>query len=333
MRHNLRFESQNPTRNIRRIVLSVSLACLLCLMAACGSKPVATVATESEADEILDVLRDNGFDVEKKEVGEEDVKRWRVEVDEGLFGGGDASLAIQVLRDNGLPRPTDKGLEGAYEEKGMFPSESAQQAQRLKELKTEIERQLRVLPGVTRVSANIVLPESNTLSLQPYPATASVLIVHKDAKPNFTAEQVQNLVARGVPNLKPENVSVSMAQQPPRPIPRRDMDVRRRNNIIFAIGTGVLMVLGVLLVVLILQTRRQRAQLTELREGLEVEAEEGDEAETAPVEGDGQRRLAGEAAQTDSSARQLSSAFAEQLSAGSSKALQSGETKPKAVNE
>ena len=333
MRHDLRFESQNPRRNIRRIISIVSLAFLLGLMTACGSKAVATVATESEADEILDVLRDNGFDVEKKEVGEEDAKRWRVEVDEGVFGSGDASLAIQVLRDNGLPRPADKGLEGAYEEKGMFPSESAQQAQRLKELKTEIERQLRVLPGVTRVSANIVLPESNTLSLQPYPATASVLIVHKDAKPTFTAEQVQNLVARGVPNLKPENVSVSMAQQPPRPIPRREMDARRRNNIIFAIGTGLLMILGALLVVLILQTRRQRAQLTELREGMEAEEEVGDEAETSEAEQVGQRRLAGDGAQTESSARQISSAFAEQLNAGSSKALEAGETKSKAVNE
>jgi flagellar biosynthesis/type III secretory pathway M-ring protein FliF/YscJ len=161
-----------------------------------------------------------------------------------------------------------------------------------------------------------------------------VLIVHKDAKPTFTAEQVQNLVARGVPNLKPENVSVSLAQQPPRPIPRREMDVRRRNNIIFAIGTGLLMILGALLVVLILQTRRQRAQLTELRESIEAEDELGDEAETAEAaEQLGQRRLAGDGAQTETSARQLSSAFAEQLNAGSSKTLEAGETKSKAVNE
>ncbi|MEJ7709025.1 MAG: hypothetical protein WKF84_04020 [Pyrinomonadaceae bacterium] len=31
--------------------------------------------------------------------------------------------SLQVLHEHGLPRPEDKGLEKAYEEGGMFPSE------------------------------------------------------------------------------------------------------------------------------------------------------------------------------------------------------------------
>lgn len=241
----------------RRAGLLVLLALALST-SACGDKSVAQVTHESDAIEIVDVLKEHGFDVSKEEVGEGAGRRWSIVVNEGLFGGSDAALAMQVLRDNGLPRPEDKGLEGAYEDQGMFPSESAQRAQRLKELKTEIERQLRMLPGVTRVSVTIVLPEDNALNLNPYPATAGVLIVYKDAKPAFTGEQIQNLVARGVPNLKTENVNVSMSQQPPRAVPRQDLSIRRRTYIALTILAVLALILFGLIAVF-WRMRKQRA--------------------------------------------------------------------------
>jgi len=295
----------------KRSALCCLLFILVSVTAACGDKSVATVSTENEAIEIIDVLRDQGFKVDKEEVtSENETKKWSVVVDEGWFGSGDAALAIQVLVDRGLPRPEDKGMEGAYEEQGMFPSESAQKAQRLKELKTEVERQLRMLPGIVRVSVNIVLPEDNTLSLTPYPASASVVIVHKDAQPGFTGEQVQNSVAGSVPNLKAENVRVTLAQQQARPVQRRDVDVRRRNNMLFAGGIGLIIVLSFLLVVLILQTRRQRAQLAALREGGEQEEQVAEEAENAQLPGARQQQLGdaeanGNGAVEGATARQL----------------------------
>lgn len=308
----------------RRLALCCLLFIIISFTAACGDKSVATVSTENEAIEILDVLRDQGFKVDKEEiVSENETKKWSVVVDEGLFGSGDAALAIQVLVDRGLPRPEDKGMEGAYEEQGMFPSESAQKAQRLKELKTEVERQLRMLPGIVRVSVNIVLPEDNTLSLNPYPASASVVIVHKDPQPGFTGEQVQNSVAGSVPNLKAENVRVTLAQQQARPIQRRDVDVRRRNNMLLAAGIGLIIVLGCFLVVLILQTRRQRAQLAALREGGEQEEQEvAEEAESTQLPGGHQQQLDdgvnGNGAVEGATARQLPDA-ADQLNASEAK--------------
>lgn len=229
---------RRPSRNL---LLPLALAALAALANACGGKSVAQVSHETDAIEIIDVLKEQGFDVSKEEVGEGGSKKWSVVVSEG-FLGDDAARAMQVLRDYGLPRPEDKGLEGAYEEQGMFPSESAQRAQRLKELKTEAERQLRMLPGVTRVSVTIVLPEDSTLNLNPYPATAGVLILHKDEKPRFTPDDVRNLVAGGISGLKPENVSVTMMQQPPRPAPRPDAVARQTQTIITLIVGGLLLV-------------------------------------------------------------------------------------------
>jgi type III secretion protein J len=258
---------------------------------ACRSRSVTTVSTEAEAIEIIDVLRENGFDADKEEVGETETKRWSVLISVGWFSSGDAALAMQVLRDHGLPRPEDKGMEGAYEEQGMFPSESAQKAQRLKELKTEIERQLRMLPGVVRVSVNIVLPEDNTLNLNPYPASASVIIVHRDPKPAFTGEQIQNSVAGSVPNLKAENVRVTMAQQQPRPVQRRDLEMRRRSTILAILAGFVTIVLTILLIMFWRQSRRKSAELAELRDASEREAEEDEQMNDPALAKSEQRSL------------------------------------------
>ncbi|HVF56634.1 MAG TPA: hypothetical protein VM934_10815, partial [Pyrinomonadaceae bacterium] len=95
-----------PTAGARRraTLFCVSLSLLL-LTAACGEKPVATVSTEAEAIEMIDVLRENGFEAEKKEVGEGETRKWGVVLDEGYFGEGNFGLALQVLHDHGLPRP------------------------------------------------------------------------------------------------------------------------------------------------------------------------------------------------------------------------------------
>jgi hypothetical protein len=96
-----------------------------------------------------------------------------------------------------------------------------------------------------------------------------------------------------VPKLKPEDVSVTISQQQPRPIPRRELNARRRTNMLLAAGTALVVVLGSLLVVLLLQTRRQRAQLADLQRGAVDDdfdaagAEESDAAEGGELAGDG----------------------------------------------
>jgi hypothetical protein len=91
--------------------------------------------------------------------------------------------------------------------------------------------------------------------------------------------------------LKAENVRVTLAQQQARPVQRRDVDVRRRNNMLFAGGIGLIVVLGFLLVVLILQTRRQRAQLAALQEGVEYEEQTGEQAENTQLTDADQQQL------------------------------------------
>ena len=253
-----------------RVAALCALVAAALLSAACGRSQIATVSTEGEAIEIIDVLRESGFEgVEKREVGEGEQRRWTVELDEGLLGGDDSALALQRLRDYGLPRQE----EAPIPEGGFVTSEAVQKAQERRRIRADIERQLRALPGVTVALVTVVMPQDPTLELNPYPASASVVIVHKEQGAPFTEQQIQNLVAKGVPKLKPEDVSVTISQQQPRPIPRRELSARRRTNLLLAAGAALLLVMGSVLVVLLLQTRRQRTRLAELSAaGEEVEA-------------------------------------------------------------
>lgn len=210
------------TRFTRRRHQALILSCLfggVFLFSSCagGGKSVATTPLEAEANEMIDVLRENQIEAEKTGVTEEGATRWNIQVREGWLKGGQASQAIRVLRENGLPRPPEQGLETATSGSGLIESESAQKARRLKEQKTEIERHLRSLPGVTRVSVNIAPPEDNPLAIDRFPGGASVIVLYKNQKPPYTVEELREMVAVSVTGLKPERVSVKMLFQATHP--------------------------------------------------------------------------------------------------------------------
>lgn len=246
---------------VRRAAALCALVAAALLSVGCSRASLATVSTEAEAIEIIDVLRESGFEgMEKHEVGEGEQRRWAVELDEGFFGGGESELALQRLRDYGLPRQQEEPIP----EGGFVTSEAVQKAQERRRIRGDIERQLRALPGVTVALVTVVMPQDPTLELNPYPASASVVVVHKEQAAPFTEQQIQNLVAKGVPKLKPEDVSVTISQQQPRPIPRREMNARRLNNLLLFVCAVVIVGLIIVAAALLVQTRRQRARLAAL---------------------------------------------------------------------
>jgi type III secretory pathway lipoprotein EscJ len=249
-------------------------------MTSCGeTTSLATVSTEAEAIEILNVLHENGMDAHKEEAGEEGVKQWRIVLDQSWFGGaGEVAMANQVLQDNGLPRPTDSAVHPTSDS-GMFKDEATRKAEQLKEREADLQRKLRMLPGVIGVEVSIVEPEDSSININPYPSTASVLIVSKDAPPSFDPGTVQGLVARSIPKLNPESVYVAITTKPVRALLWREAGIQRRRKIFDAIGIGLLIVLASSVVVLLLQLRRQSNEIAELREGKSTELQDGEESQ------------------------------------------------------
>lgn len=250
--------------------LSPCLVCLLSLLllvlTGCqGATSLATVSAEDEAIEILNVLHENGIEARKEEGGEEGVKQWRILLERSWFGGSaEVAMANQVLQDNGLPRPTNAGVQ-ANSESGVFKDESTRKAEQLKEREADLQKKLRLLPGVVGVEVSIVDPEDSAININPYPSTASVLIVSKDDPPNFEADTVKGLVARSVPKLNPDGVFVAITTKPVRPLPWREIGLQRRHKSLDAIGIGIMIILASSLVVLLLQMKRQNNELLELR--------------------------------------------------------------------
>ncbi|MBA3710928.1 MAG: hypothetical protein H0W76_00585 [Pyrinomonadaceae bacterium] len=247
-----------PTRTNIWLLLAVVLLAA-CSGAACrgNSVSVATVQSENDAIEILDLLRENNIVADKVPAGEEGIKGWSIIVHNSSLNNDSTSRAIRVMQDNGLPRPTDKGLEDAGKDNSIVKSESAQKAQRMKEQKTEIERQLRALPGVTRANVNIAIAKDIDLSINPSPPSASVLLVMKQQIPELTEAKVQRMVANSVLGLTPEHVSVTMVVQPPRPFstPQSDGSFGQHATLLIALMGGGLTVMATLVVVMLMQNR------------------------------------------------------------------------------
>jgi len=261
-------ESQHPASlpNRPRRIRFWWLTILLFVMTGCrGTTSLATVSSEDQAIEILNVLHENGIEAHKEEAGEEGVKHWRILLEPSwLSGSAEVAMANQVLQDNGFPRPTDSG-EPASSESGVFKDESTRKAEQLKQREADLQKKLRLLPGVVSVEVSIVEPEDSSININPYPSTASVVIVSKDEAPRFEAETVRGLVARSVPKLSPESVYVAITTKPARPLPWREIGMQRRHKSLDAIGIGIMIILASSVVVLLLQMKRQNNELLALR--------------------------------------------------------------------
>lgn len=267
----------------RRYGASFFLLAAISVLTACGEKSIAETDDESEANRMFDILYSNRLHVERKQKsGEKPV--WEIIVNEGLFGDGEAAVATQVLNDHGLPRSKDSLLPttNAY---GMeSPEEGKKRQNREKEI--QIENQLyATLPGVIRVKVIVAQPVNDILSIEKTPPTASVSIVQTEPEAKFTIENVQSLVSGSVPNLKPENVNVAVSQQILREIPLERLAAQRRSNMIFALGSGLIILLIAALAAVWYAVKRRKKQ---------VESETKQLAETsepAEIETNGQYAL------------------------------------------
>ncbi|MEP6901920.1 MAG: hypothetical protein ABJA66_09225 [Actinomycetota bacterium] len=239
----------------------IAFLAVICLSASCGKKTVATAGSEFEANLMFDVLHSNGFRVDKLN-SEGEAKTWDIVVDEGWFGENEAATAIQVLRDYGLPRPPEPVIKTG-DSLGIV-SESEEKERKTRQLQLEIEHLLYIQPDVIRVSAIIAQPTNEVWSLpnEKTPTTATVTLVMKDNQSKLTTADVQNQVARAVPNLKPENVFVIITQQSLREIPLEKLAAQRRSNAIFGVGTGVVILLALVLgaVWVVNNKRRKKAR-------------------------------------------------------------------------
>ena len=137
------------------------------------------------------------------------------------------------------------------------------------------------MPGVIIAKVTIAQPVNDILSIEKTPPTASVSIVHIEPEAKFAIENVQSVVASGVPNLKPGNVTVVVSPKPLREIPLERLEEQRKRNMNFALGSGliVLLIAGLAAVWYAVKRRKKQVeselkQIAETSEPAEIEANE-----------------------------------------------------------
>lgn len=235
------------------------------VLAGCNSRKVHTVKVEAEANQIIDVLGENGIRARKNEVGEGERKSFEI-----LVNGDDetTAAAIQLMEDHCLGRPDPPEPEGG----AVITSIEVERAREQRRMKMNIEAQLRKLPGVTCVDVNFVPPQDRSLAINPYPSTASVFVSYKTQSFNIGKDEIANLVARSVPALQPENVGVVIAARPLRPLPDNKI-AYNFTRIALVSGIGLATILGFVGVIFMLRKKRRNEP------GEEAEEIEGFEEE------------------------------------------------------
>ena len=229
---------------------------LLCLTAVfllggCSAKKLQSVKNEAEANQIIDILGENGIKAKKNEVGEGDRKTFEVSVN-----GDDETVAsaIQLMEDHCLGQPEPGDIEGGT----VITSLEVEKAREQRRTKMNIEAQLRKLPGATCVSVNFVPPQDRALAINPYPSTAAVLVNYKTPTFSTSKEDIANQVAKSVPDLKPENVSVSINAKPLRPLPD-SKSAYNVTRIALVSGIAFAAVLGLFSVIFVMRKKNRIA--------------------------------------------------------------------------
>ncbi len=239
------------------------------IFAGCSGRKVQTVKVEAEANQIINVLGENGIRAKKNEVGEGDRKAFEI-----LVNGDDEAVAaaIQLMEDHCLGQPDAPEPEGGP----VITSIEVEKARADRRTKMNIETQLRKLVGVTCVNVNFVPPQDRSLAINPYQSTASVVINYKTAAFPYTKEDISGLVANSVPALKPENVSVVISAKPLRPLPENKI-VYNFTRIALVSGIGFGTILAFVSIVFVLRKKRRNKPSEEIEEVETAEKENSKE--------------------------------------------------------
>ncbi len=258
-------------RTAQQIGLTLILLATIVLFSTCSGKRLQTVADETDANEILDILREHGIEATKTQIGEGEKIVYEIHLngDPTEYGA-----AIQLMEDHCLPQPMPPKVESS----GIVSSLEVEKAKDLRRRKISIESLLRSLPGVTCVDLTIVPPEDRSLSLNPYKSTASVTVRHKTPKFGISVDQIGRMVAGGVPGLTADNVFVTLTQQPLRPLPNLDRG-RTIRRIFYVSGIGLTTILLFVGLAIFLRKRKEKdlneLQDDELTDGEDNLLEEG----------------------------------------------------------
>lgn len=188
---------------------------LLPLMTSCESrKTIVNGLDEREANEILVLLSSKGIDANKVPStegaggGGQKMTLWDISV-----RGDEATEAMFILNQNGLPRRRSQNLLTIFSNVGLVPSEMQDKIRYQAGLAAQIASTIQKIDGVLDAEVQISFPEEDPLNplAQKKKITASVYVRHNgvlDDPNTHLITKIKRLVAASVPGLDYDDVTV-----------------------------------------------------------------------------------------------------------------------------
>lgn len=210
------------------------ILCTLTLLTSCSSKRIIVHdLDESDANEILVFLGNNGIDASKAEStlaggaggGPKEVT-WDISVNDP-----DALEAMQLLRANGLPRKRSSNLLSIFSKSGLVPSGMEEQIRYRQGLADQIGNMIRKIDGVVDADVQLTFPEENPLNptAPKDKPTAAVYVKHTgvlDDPNSQLINKIRRLVASSVQGLDYDNVTVIPDRARFAEVPQKQMFAR-----------------------------------------------------------------------------------------------------------
>lgn len=183
--------------------------CLLLSLSACKVE-LHTGLNEAESNEMVALLLSNGLDAEKGAATKEGIPL--------MVESADLAQAIELLRENGLPRDSFSNLGTVFNDQGLISSPLEERIRYIYGLSQSISETLAQIDGVVTARVHVIVPERHPLDDEPQGSSASVFL---KTKPGVNLEEkipdIKLIVQNSVEGLDYENVVVALFESEPAP--------------------------------------------------------------------------------------------------------------------
>ena len=254
MIHSHRFRRFCP--RLGRALCAVLLPAAL-LLAGCKAE-IYQGLQESEANTMLSVLLRHGISAEKKSAK----AGYTISIDDRNI-----VQALEILRQNSLPRDDYKSMGQVFSAQGMISSATEEQARLSFAISQELANTFSRIDGVLTARVHVVLGHTDLGTGTSTPASVAVFLRHTpESQATRLISNIRELAANAVPGLSQDNVSVmlvpvreTVSVPMPQNLAAAPSDESKQNLILCLGGLLAASVIGLAVTLIMLARSRKKA--------------------------------------------------------------------------